>query len=690
MIACLAFGLFLLTQKLSLLKGLQELQVRYVFLGFLTAAGGATLTNLIIPIFFQTSRFSRYGPLFSIVMIGVIAHSIIRHRLMNIRLVVRRGFVYLVAAAIAGAVFTIVIVIVADALGERSQDVSLPLQVGVALLIALAFQPLKRRIQSSLDRYLYRETYDYQRIIRDASETIGATLDLKSLLDYLCQVTIRTLRPDSVAVFTRDAGAKALSLATNAAFSENERLSENVRLTPTEALPRFLVTSRRALLKDELGRAISGADAEGAVTHLASLGGEIALPMFSENQLIGLLVVGPKLSGDAYFVEDVELLTTLSNQAAIAVNNAQLYRQVVLANEYIENILRTMDSGVITVDGNGKVAICNSTAERLTGLPRPLLMSLTVDGLPPSLGSQLKATLTDGLSRLQTETTLPSDAHPVRPVVSSTSALRDSQGTILGALVVFSDLSKLKALESEKRRAERLAAFGTLVSGIAHEIKNPLVAIRTFAELLPERFAETDFRDDFSKVVISEIDRIDDLVARLRGLAVPSPQTGGPIDIREPIIDTLSLLRGQFEQARLTVIRDLEDPAPPVEIDAAQVKQLFLNLFINAIDAMGPGGTLMVRTRQRLTSSGNWIVVEVSDTGPGIPEAIRAHVFDPFFTTKPRGSGLGLAISRGITDAHHGTLRAEANRSGPGTTIVVEFPASTASPSAIEEKALLS
>ena len=689
-ISCLSVSLLLLSRKLLVLTGFQRLQVRYLFVGVLAAALGATGTNLVIPLLVGTSRFSRYGPLFGLLMVAFVAHSIIRHRLMNIRLVVRRGFVYLVAAAIAGAVFAVLIVILADVAGGRSQDVSLPIQVGVALLIALAFQPLKRRIQSSLDRYLYRETYDYQRIIRDASKTIGATLDLKSLLEYLCRVTIQTLRPDFVAVFTRDAGANAFALATKTAFSENHDVPGQVPLASSDPLPRFLVMSGRALIKDELGRAISGGDAESAVKHLSALGGEIALPMFSENQLIGLLVVGPKLSGDAYFVEDVELLTTLANQAAIAVNNAQLYRQVVLVNEHIENILRTMDSAVITVDASGKVAICNSTAEHLTGLSRSQLMSLSVDGLPHALGNQLKATLADGLSRLQTETTLPSDAHPVLPIVSSTSALHGSQGAILGALVVFSDLSKLKALESEKRRAERLAAFGTLVSGIAHEIKNPLVAIKTFAELLPERFTDTEFREDFSKVVINEIDRIDDLVARLRGLAVPSPQAGGPIDIRESIIDTLVLLRGQLEQARITVHRELGDPVPHVAIDAAQVKQLFLNLFINAIEAMGPGGVLTVRVGRRITPHGNWVVAEVSDTGSGIPEAIRTHIFDPFFTTKPRGSGLGLAICRGITDAHRGILRAESNRSVSGTTIMVEFPASTAIPTVIEEQALLS
>jgi signal transduction histidine kinase len=210
---------------------------------------------------------------------------------------------------------------------------------------------------------------------------------------------------------------------------------------------------------------------------------------------------------------------------------------------------------------------------------------------------------------------------------------------------------------------------------VAHEIKNPLVAIRTFAELLPERFADVDFRDDFSKVVVREIDRIDNLVARLRGIAsAPQLQTGS-VNLRQSISDTLKLLRGQLEQSRTTVRYAVEDEAPFVTIEDDQLKQLFLNILQNALEAMGPGGELSIRVARTQSSGSTWILVEVSDTGPGMPESVKTHVFDPFFTTKPTGSGLGLAICRSIVDAHRGTIRAENNTNSSGTTIVVELPA---------------
>jgi len=274
------------------------------------------------------------------------------------------------------------------------------------------------------------------------------------------------------------------------------------------------------------------------------------------------------------------------------------------------------------------------------------------------------------------------------PLVYSTAALSHTDGPTHGALIVFSDVTRLKDLEREKSRAERLASFGAFASGVAHEIKNPLVAIRTFAELLPERFTDPDFREDFAKVVVREITRIDDLVGRLRGLASTTPRHIAAIDISDPIKDTLQLLRAQLEQTRTTVHCDFQDGAPFVAVEDAQLKQLFLNILLNALEAMGPGGEVTIQVSRRDRQGSHWIAVEVSDSGPGIPESVRTSVFDPFFTTKVRGSGLGLAICRGITDAHRGSIRVETRMDRPGTVIVVEFPASAERPFLAEESAV--
>ena len=161
------------------------------------------------------------------------------------------------------------------------------------------------------------------------------------------------------------------------------------------------------------------------------------------------------------------------------------------------------------------------------------------------------------------------------------------------------------------------------------------------------------------------------------------------MDIRQPISDTLKLFRGQLEQSRTAVRFTVDDDTPFVTIDESQLKQLFLNIFQNAIEAMGQGGKLNIRVARNQSGGISWILIEVSDSGPGLPESVKDHVFEPFFTTKPTGSGLGLAICRSIVDAHRGSIRAENNRGHCGTTIVVELPAADVGIEALQSVAAI-
>jgi len=688
-LCCVGYSVLTLIQKTRSARGAERQQLKFLFVALLIPGACAIVTNLLVPLFTGSSSLSQYGPLFSVVMIAMIAHAIIRHRLMDIRLVIRQGVVYVCAIATAAAVFFILVEVFHRTIGGESDAIPFLEAFVFAIVVAIVFQPLKGWINESFNRYLYRHTYDYQHILREASRTLSTTLTLKPLMEYLAAVVDHTLQVEFIAVYLMDQPGRRLPCHLYRAAQGHKPVTPPLSLSRDSSILRYLAEERSPLVREEANRHSVTELVFNAATELASLNGDVAVPLLRDQSIAGIVVLGPKRSGDPFFEQDLDLLSTLTAQAAVAMRNAQLYQQVVLANEYVENILRTMDSGVITIDSRGTVALCNSTAEKLTGLSKGRLASLPVEALPASLGSQLRATLGDGHSRLQVETSLPGERERPTPLVCSTSALRDEQGAIIGALIVFSDLSKIKALENEKRRAERLASFGALVSGIAHEIKNPLVAIKTFAELLPERFSDTDFRDDFSKVVGSEIDRIDDLVGRLRSLGAPVPEAVAATDLRGPISDTLALLRAQLEHTQTAVERDLGSSPALVSIDQAQAKQLFLNLFLNAIEAMTPGGQLIVNIARVYRQGSPWVQVAVTDTGPGIPESIRAKIFEPFFTTKVRGSGLGLAICRSIADAHKGTLRVETPFVGIGTTIFVEFPAANAEARLKQQSAML-
>lgn len=681
-----ASGIYTLSQTIASASGILRLQLHYLLVGISLAGAGAVTTNLLLPLILNTSRYSVLGPYFSLFFFSLFAHAIIRYRLMDIRVVIRQGVVYISAILVAAALFLITAISLRRLAGYSSDSVPLFDALVAVIIIAISFHPLKEWIRFSLNRYLYRETYDYQRTVREASRRLSTLLDLEQLFDYLISLVEKTFKVDSVIVYLHNPRTRQFESRTPPAHTVWSQSSAHATIDEASPLIALFHVDKRALVREEAARHLSHVLRPTAANALQDLGGEIAFPLIEGDTLAGVIVVGPKRSGDAYFADDIDFLETLMSQLSVAMKNTLLYRDVVLVNGYIDNILSTMDSGVIAVNESGEISLFNPAAERLTRLSALAVMRHPYHCLPASLASPLTAALVAHTPRSQFEVLLHGSEGTHVPLVCSTAILKDSAGVAHGAIIVFSDLTRLKALEAETRRAERLASFGTLASGVAHEIKNPLVAIRTFAELLPERFTDSDFREDFSKVVIREISRIDDLVGRLRGLAATAPKHAGAVDIREPISDTLSLLRAQLEQTRTTVHCDFCDSSPFVSVDDSQLKQLFLNIFLNAIEAMGTDGELTVNVSRKDIRNASWIVSEVADTGPGIPDTVKVSIFDPFFTTKARGSGLGLAICRGIADAHAGTIHAENRLDRRGTTMVIEFPAAVATSIVVEER----
>ena len=274
----------------------------------------------------------------------------------------------------------------------------------------------------------------------------------------------------------------------------------------------------------------------------------------------------------------------------------------------------------------------------------------------------------NGQALTQPEVELPGTDR-TRPVICTTSPLRDNTGAALGAVAVFSDLTPLKTLEIERRRAERLAYFEVLASGIGHEIKNPLVSIKTFAQLIARRRDDAKFVDDFSRIVGREIGHIERLLERLNALSRPSDRPPLRLDLRVPIGEALETLQPTFDEKGVTARLRGGDHAAFVLGDEVQLKQLFMNLFINAHEATPPGGTLTIE----LTATDEHVVVTIDDTGPGIPAALVERIFEPFFSTRQRGSGLGLAICAGIAAGHHARLSAS-NQPDGGARFTLALP----------------
>ncbi|MEX2224701.1 MAG: ATP-binding protein [Candidatus Rokuibacteriota bacterium] len=664
-----------LVRKYQRCTGLQKIQGGHLFLAFIVPGVLAATTNVLVPLIAGTSAYNGLGPVFSLIMIVMVAHAIIRHRLMDIRVVIRRGVVYLVTFLSSAALFVILFF---------GSNLVLPLESGfsvrdilLALIVAVMFQSVKSRVQRLFDLYLYREPYDYARTLRDASRALSTTIHLPELLGHVGRVLTKTFRPDGISIYLFDPEDREFRLAWSCDVPSPA--AEVLIGSTTTAL----ISDRQLLFRDEVAGTQTSSARASLLRDLDRVRAEVAVPLIEEGETIGLLALGAKRSGDPYFSNDADLLTTLANQAAVAVRNAQTHARVVQVNEEMQKVLETIESGVVAVGPRGRITLFNRAAEQLTGTSAQAARGQPPEYLPTPLASALQATAADGEARSQIEFSLPDAAGQLVPLMCSTSPLRGPDGTPLGAVAVLADMSRLKELEQEKQRAERLASIEAIASGLIHEIRNPLVGIKTYAQLLPSRGASEEFREMFSRTAGREIGRIDDLLSRFRTMSRASQHPMEMVDPSEPLRDTLETLHAELDDRKIQLRQVGETTRRRVLGNASQLQQLFLNLCLNAVQAMDPAGELTVRVADLSEGGGNTLLVEVSDTGAGIPEHLLATIFDPFVTTKPHGTGLGLAICRGIADAHHARLSARNNVGRPGCTFTVEFPVPSGRPARI-------
>ena len=347
------------------------------------------------------------------------------------------------------------------------------------------------------------------------------------------------------------------------------------------------------------------------------------------------------------------------------------------------DVLASIEDGVIVLDHTGRITGLNPAAEQLTGMSASQAVGTEVGMLfrtSPWVGEMARGTLVEGAARRRGEGLLAARGHEV-PVSATCAPVLDTAGRASGAVLVLHDLTLQHTFEATTRRADRLASLGTVASGLAHEIKNPLGGIKGAAQLLrgavsdPELVRCTD-------IIIHEVERLDGLVEQLRELSTPPRLRLEAVNIHRVLNDVVALQR-QSPAWGAVALRTAFDPSlPPVRGDRAQLTQVFLNLVKNALEALGGTGALHLSTRlearfhiRRRSGRGRFLSVLIEDTGPGVPEEHQAQLFSPFFSTRAHGTGLGLAVCHRIVSEHGGTIGYEPPRGG-GAGFRVTLPVS--------------
>lgn len=350
------------------------------------------------------------------------------------------------------------------------------------------------------------------------------------------------------------------------------------------------------------------------------------------------------------------------------------------------DVLASIEDAVIVLDRGGRIVDLNPSAEQLTGVSALQAVGTNVGELfqPRAasvwLDDMVRGALSEAAARRRGEGILPARRRDL-PVSASCAPVFDAEGGVSGAVLVLHDQTLQRTLEVTTRRADRLAALGTVAMGLAHEIRNPLGGIKGAAQLLrgaltdPEQTRCTD-------IIIREVERLDGLIEQLRELSVPPRLQLEALNIHRVLHDVLALQRQAPAWGGVRLRTAFDPSLPAVRGDRAQLTQVFLNVVKNALEALEGQGELAVSTRlearfhiRRGSARGRFLSVLIEDTGPGIPDAYHAQLFAPFFTTKPRGSGLGLALCHRIVTEHGGAITHEARPAG-GTCFRVTLPVS--------------
>ena len=394
---------------------------------------------------------------------------------------------------------------------------------------------------------------------------------------------------------------------------------------------------------------------------------------------MAVLGLGKTVDGDFLSSDDVELVETIAGYVAIALDNSQLYTsleqkatEIARLKDFSENIVESLNVGVLAVDLEGLVESWNTRMEQLFGVAREQAVGHQLNSLlPEELSGEINARSDEELITGIYKQRLHHLGKTLTLNVSITPLVSKS-GERIGRLLLFDDVTQRERLEEQMTQTEKLTSLGLLAAGVAHEVNTPLAVISNYIQMLGKQMPDGDPRQAIIEKIVKQTFRASEIVNNLLNFSRTSATEVVDIDVNRVVEETLSLVAHPLKTSQIQVVRQLGEMLPAVRGSANKLQQVFLNLFLNARDAMPGGGMLEVRT----TAHNGSVEVEIVDTGAGIAREHIHRIFDPFFTTKAsgRGTGLGLSVSYGIIKEHSGKIDVRSTP-GKGTSFHVELPA---------------
>jgi two-component system, NtrC family, sensor kinase len=610
---------------------------------------------------------------FSLALIPLcFGYAVIRYRLMDVDIIFKRGLAYTFATAGVVAVYFAAVALIGELVHRPGLSTGPAGSVLAIVVAAFLFQPLRDWVQARLDRFFYRDRLDFRRTLIEFGRALTNEVRIEPLLSSALDRISQTLLVDRLAFFLEDPSNPGKFM-----------LSRSMGLRPEGPLDlSFLNSARPALERGclffESARAASE-ESESVRSTLEELHLNYFIACRFREHTVAILGLGKTVDGDYLSTDDLELLSTIAGYVAIAIENARLYQsleqkalQIERLKDFSENIVASLKIGVVTVDLENRVESWNPQLEDLLEIPRTNALGRKLTEVLPSdlaaeIVSRSGAEHVSGIYKFRLQTREGRQA----VINASIAPLVGKNGANLGRLVLLDDITHRMRLEEQMLQTEKLTSLGLLAAGVAHEVNTPLAVISNYIQMLAKQIPADDPRQKTIERIVKQTFRASEIVNNLLNFSRTGAAEFTEVDLNSVLEDTLSLVQHPFKTARVSVIKNYKDHLPVVLGSITRLQQVFLNLFMNARDAMPGGGMLQVRTAAQNGS----VEVEVSDTGSGIPPEHLQRIFDPFFTTKAsgRGTGLGLSVSYGIIKEHAGKIDVRSTP-GQGTSFRLEFP----------------
>lgn len=683
----MAVSLIILSKKYFTSNGLSKIQIIYAFLGLIPSFCAVILVALVLPLL-GIKQFSQTGPIFTIPMIAVISYAILKYCLMDVTLIIRQLILIFFYVLFLSSIFVLFVkVSLARHITMNMDSIYLGEIVFWGIILSLIAYRAGFFLELFLDKYIFKGRYDYKISLKKITEDLARLTEIDQVVSMICTSVKILLNLKRVVIAFRGVSSE------DEIFVFQIPAGNELLLKEIFGQVRWLLSQTGELaVFEELRRKSPGSVEKWDLEPFSKLDLAVFVGLKGKGEVQGFIGLGAKGSGDIFSRDDLDFLTTLANQAVVAIENSRLYSELLTIKEYTERVLEQLTCGVVTVDNSGTLTAMNAKALTLLDIGPVGVGFRTIEELPAELGEIMKRSLFSGSPVSNLEIHRANPGQSTRFLNVSTTPIRGPKGEMIGALAVLTDLTEIKLLEAEVRRAERLATVGTLAAGMAHEIKNPLVSLKTFAQLLPQKYDDPEFRESFSQIASGEIERINTLVEQLLRFARPPKPIPMPIDLHEPVEQTLALLASEMAKKGIRLTTRFPEKPLLVFADSEQLKQVFMNVLLNALEALSSQEEASLEISTGIRRRWGWPLappfaklpegysqgdreayVRIADNGPGIRENHIKHIFDPFFTTKETGHGLGLSIAHGIVREHKGSINAE-NRPGGGAVFTIALP----------------